>query len=115
MKISAIITAAMLAANVTVPAAAPKDSARISVPQAIVSPAPENVRVAEGVVRNFSYWDDLDVIKCEIETEDGHVWNILDYVAPRETDVIVTFDTHGTDDVTDDEIIEIINICEFAR
>lgn len=115
MKITALFAAAMLAANVTVPAAAPKDSARISVPQAIVSPAPENVRVAEGIVRNFSYWDDLDVIKCEIVTEDGHAWNVLDYVAPRETDVIVTFNTHGTDDVTDDEIVEIISICEFAH
>lgn len=118
MKLSAIFASMILTANTFSPAVTPVAPAAresISVPEAITSSAPASARIAEGVVKNFTYIDELDVMKCEIETHDGHVWFVLDYVAPRETDVIVTFDTMGTEDVEDDEIIEIVSICEFAR
>lgn len=47
------------------------------------------------------------VARGTIVTDDGHEWNVDTSGIPRDVRVIVTFNTRGTEDVTDDVIVDI--------
>ena len=71
----------------------------------------KNTRTIDGEVYSVRFCDDnKDYCTTTIQTADGHLWEVDNYVCPRFTTLHVTFDTKGTDDVTDDEIIQIVNI-----
>ena len=68
-------------------------------------------RTIAGEIYSVSYpTDDRDYAITTIETEDGHLWNAEDYVAPRNVKVAVTFDTMGTETILDDEIVQIVTV-----
>ena len=85
-------------ATATVPAANPIEN------------KPETRTIA-GEIYSVSYpTDDRDYAITTIETEDGNLWNIEDYVAPRNVKLAVTFDTMGTETILDDEIAQIVTV-----
>lgn len=92
MSITALIAVA-LAANVT-------GTAQTQIPK---------YRTATGTVQALAYSEDFDRVSCLIETTDGHAWTVSDYIAPRDASVLVTFDTQGTADVTDDAIVCVLS------
>lgn len=68
-------------------------------------------RTVSGVVYAIDYpTDDRDYAITTIETEDGNLWDVEDYVAPRNAKVAVTFDTMGTETILDDEIVQIVTV-----
>lgn len=68
-------------------------------------------RTIAGEIYSVSYpTDDRDYCVTTIETEDGNLWNIEDYVAPRNIKLAVTFDTMGTETILDDEIVQIVTV-----
>ena len=70
-----------------------------------------NTRTMDGEVYSVRFCDDKqDYCITTIKTADGNLWVMEDYVCPRNTTLHITFNTNGTDDVTDDEIIQIVNI-----
>lgn len=71
----------------------------------------KNTRTMDAEIYSIDFGDDeRDYAITTIQTSDGHLWEVEDYFAPRFTTLHVTFDTKGTDDVTDDEIIQIVDI-----
>ena len=66
-----------------------------------------NYRTARGTFTEKYYWEDSDSCSMIIETEDGNVWRVDNYVFRLLAECEVTFDTMGTEDVLDDEIIEV--------
>lgn len=71
----------------------------------------KNTRTMDAEIYSIDFGDDKrDWAITTIQTADGHLWEVEDYFAPRFTTLHVTFNTMGTDDVTDDEIIQIVNI-----
>lgn len=71
----------------------------------------KNTRTMDAEVYSIRFCDDRkDYCTTTIKTEDGNLWEVDDYVCPRFTTLHVTFNTMGTDDITDDEIIQIVNI-----
>lgn len=85
-------------ATATVPAANPIEN------------KPETRTIA-GEIYSVSYpTDDRDYCVTTIETEDGNLWNIEDYVAPRNVKLAVTFDTMGTETILDDEVLQIVTV-----
>ena len=55
-------------------------------------------------------FDDRDYAITTIETEDGNLWDIEDYVAPRSVKLAVTFDTMNTETILDDEVLQIVTV-----
>ena len=70
-------------------------------------------RLASGKVESFRYEEAGDIMITTIQTDDGHEWLAEDYVAPRDSRVLVFFDDMDTLDVTDDKILQIVNVCDF--
>lgn len=66
-----------------------------------------------GQLYTFWYDESADIMVSEIHTDDGNVWTIEDYVAPRGSEVIVTFDTNGTQDPADDLPVQIASLTHF--
>lgn len=78
---------------------------------ACASASNKNTRTMDGEVYSIRFCDnDKDYCTTTIITEDGNMWEIDDYVCPRFTTLHITFNTMGTEDITDDEIIQIVNI-----
>lgn len=78
---------------------------------ACASATVKNTRTIDAEIYSIDFGDDeRDYAITTIQTSDGHLWEVEDYFAPHFTTLHVTFDTKGTDDVTDDEIIQIVNI-----
>lgn len=69
---------------------------------------PKNVRFEEGIVLSRSYFSEDDIVRTEIQTEDGTVWCVDDFTCNLTSKVIVEFDTKGTEDMLDDEIVGVI-------
>lgn len=70
-----------------------------------------NMRTMDGEVYSIRFCDDSkDYCTTTIKTEDGNLWDVDDYVCPRFTTLHVTFNTMGTKDIKDDEIVQIVNI-----
>lgn len=68
-------------------------------------------RIVSGEVYAIDYpTDDRDYAIMTIETEDGNLWDVEDYVAPRNVKLAVTFDTMNTETILDDEILQIVTI-----
>ena len=84
-----------------------------SVSAPVVNPIenkPETRTIA-GEIYSVSYpTDDRDYCVTTIETEDGNIWNIEDYVAPRNVKLAVTFDTMNTETILDDEVLQIVTV-----
>lgn len=74
-------------------------------------PAEQIVRTGE--LYTFHYSEDADIIVSEIHTDDGNVWTVEDYVAPRGTALIIVFDTNGTQTPEDDQPLQIVAISDF--
>lgn len=74
----------------------------------IVAILPSNLRCAQGYVSYLHYNEDSDSYTTRITTDDDMVWELEDYLLPRFDDVLVIFDTKGTDDVEDDEVKTVI-------
>ena len=71
----------------------------------------KNTRTMDGEVYSIRFCDDnKDYCTTTIKTEDGNLWVVDDYVCPRFTTLHVTFNTMGTKDIKDDEIVQIVNI-----
>mgnify|MGYP007025972892 FL=1 len=71
----------------------------------------KNTRTMDAEIYSIDFGNDCrDWAITTIKTSDGHLWKVDDYFAPRFTTLHVTFNTMGTDDITDDEIIQIVNI-----
>ena len=71
----------------------------------------KNTRTMDAEIYSIDFGNDYrDWAITTIKTSDGHLWEVEDYFAPRFTTLHVTFNTMGTDDITDDEIIQIVNI-----
>ena len=71
----------------------------------------KNTRTMDAEIYSIDFGDDSrDWAITTIKTSDGNLWKVDDYFAPRFTTLHVTFNTMGTDDITDDEIIQIVNI-----
>lgn len=49
----------------------------------------------------------------EILTVDGNVWKVENYIADPDSMLEVTFNTNGTEDLTDDTIINITAYTDF--
>lgn len=78
---------------------------------ACASASNKNTRTIDGEVYSIRFCDDnKDYCTTTIKTADGHLWEVDDYVCPRFTTLHITFNTMGTNDITDDEIIQIVNI-----
>lgn len=78
---------------------------------ACASATVKNTRTIDAEIYSIDFGDDTrDWAITTIKTADGHLWEVEDYFAPRFTTLHVTFDTKGTEDITDDEIIQIVNI-----
>lgn len=94
----AMILAGLMTANAAVPA----------------TTAIENkteTRTVSGVVYAIDYpTDDCDYAITTIETDDGNLWDVEDYVAPRSVKLAVTFDTMNTETILDDEIVQIVTV-----
>ena len=96
--ILSLALAALMTAGATVPAANPIEN------------KPETRTIA-GEIYSVSYsTDDRDYCVTTSETEDGNLWNIEDYVAPRNVKLAVTFDTMGTETILDDEVLQIVTV-----
>lgn len=68
-------------------------------------------RTIAGEIYSVSYpTDDRDYAITTIETEDGNLWDIEDYVAPRSVKLAVTFDTMNTETILDDEVLQIVTV-----
>lgn len=94
----AMILAGLMTANAAAPATNPIEN------------KPETRTIA-GEIYSVSYpTDDRDYCVTTIETEDGHLWNIEDYVAPRSVKLAVTFDTMETETILDDEVLQIVTV-----
>ena len=98
MKAIAMLLAGLMTANAAVPA----------------TTAIENkteTRTIAGEIYSVSYpTDDRDYAITTIETEDGNLWDIEDYVAPRSVKLAVTFDTMNTATILDDEVLQIVTV-----
>lgn len=71
----------------------------------------KNTRTIDGEVYSIRFCDDnKDYCTTTIKTTDGNLWVVDDYVCPRFTTLHVTFNTMGTQDIKDDEIVQIVNI-----
>lgn len=93
-----LILATLMTANVSAPAANPIEN------------KPETRTIA-GEIYSVSYpTDDRDYAITTIETEDGNLWDIEDYVAPRSVKLAVTFDTMNTATILDDEVLQIVTV-----
>lgn len=93
-----LILATLMTANVSAPAANPIEN------------KPETRTIA-GEIYSVSYpTDDRDYCVTTIETEDGNLWDIEDYVAPRSVKLAVTFDTMHTETILDDEVLQIVTV-----
>lgn len=93
-----LILATLMTANVSAPAANPIEN------------KPETRTIA-GEIYSVSYpTDDRDYAITTIETEDGNLWDIEDYVAPRSVKLAVTFDTMNTETILDDEVLQIVTV-----
>lgn len=94
----AMILATLMTANVSAPVANPIEN------------KPETRTIA-GEIYSVSYpTDDRDYAITTIETSDGNLWAIEDYVAPRSVKLAVTFDTMGTETILDDEVLQIVTV-----
>ena len=70
-----------------------------------------NTRTVSGVVYAIDYpTDDRDYAITTIETDDGNLWDVEDYVAPRSVKLAVTFDTMNTETILDDEVLQIVTV-----
>jgi hypothetical protein len=68
-------------------------------------------RTVAGSVYAIDYpTETRDYAITTIETSDGNLWDIEDYVAPRSVKLAVTFDTKGTETILDDEIVQIVTV-----
>ena len=68
-------------------------------------------RTIAGEIYSVSYpTDDRDYAITTIETSDGNLWTIEDYVAPRSEKLAVTFDTMNTETILDDEVLQIVTV-----
>lgn len=74
----------------------------------LVAILPLNFRCAGGYVSYLKYNEEYDSFDSKVTTNDGEEWLLKDQILPRFDDVIVIFDTKGTDDLTDDEIKTVI-------
>lgn len=74
----------------------------------IITILPSNLRCAQGYVSYLRYNEDSDSYTTRITTDDDMVWVLEDYLLPRFDDVLVIFDTKGTDDIKDDEVKTVI-------
>lgn len=93
-----LILATLMTANVSAPVANPIEN------------KPETRTIA-GEIYSVSYpTDDRDYAITTIETEDGNLWDIEDYVAPRSVKLAVTFDTMNTETILDDEVLQIVTV-----
>lgn len=71
----------------------------------------KNTRTIDGEVYSIRFCDDSkDYCTTTIKTADENLWVVDDYVCPRFTTLRVTFNTMGTQDIKDDEIVQIVNI-----
>ncbi len=70
-----------------------------------------NTRVDTGVFTSVEYTEEHCLM--EIETSDGNLWIVEDYIAPIGAECTVVFNTHGTSEVFDDSIKTIITVAEF--
>lgn len=94
----AMILAGLMTANAAAPAANPIENK-------------SETRTIAGEIYSVSYpTNDRDYCVTTIETEDGHLWNIEDYVAPRSVKLAVTFDTMETETILDDEVLQIVTV-----
>lgn len=70
-----------------------------------------STRTVSGTVYAIDYpTDDRDYAITTIETEDGNLWDVEDYVAPRSVKLAVTFDTMNTETILDDEVLQIVTV-----
>ena len=70
-----------------------------------------STRTVSGTVYAIDYpTDDRDYAITTIETEDGNLWDVEDYVAPRNVKLAVTFDTMETETILDDEVLQIVTV-----
>lgn len=74
----------------------------------IVAILPSNLRCAQGYVNYLRYNEDSDSYTTRITTDDDMVWKLEDYLLSRFDDVLVIFDTKGTEVVKDDEVKTVI-------
>ena len=71
----------------------------------------KNTRTMDAEIYSIDFGNDYrDWAITTIKTSDGHLWEVDDYFAPRFTTLHVTFNTMGTKDIKDDEIVQIVNI-----
>lgn len=75
----------------------------------------ENNRCMDAMVYKIDWCnDERDYCITTIETEDGNLWEIEDYIVPRSAKLLVTFDNNGTpDNIYDDIITQIIAVNNF--
>lgn len=86
-------------------------TANVSAPAANAIENKPETRTIAGEIYSVSYpTDDRDYCVTTIETEDGNLWNIEDYVAPRSVKLAVTFDTMNTETILDDEVLQIVTV-----
>lgn len=86
-------------------------TANVSAPVANAIENKPETRTIAGEIYSVSYpTDDRDYCVTAIETEDGNLWNVEDYVAPRSVKLAVTFDTMNTETILDDEIVQIVTV-----
>lgn len=69
--------------------------------------------VRRGVFTEKYYREDSDSYSMIVQTDDGNLWSIDNYVFRLLAECEITFDTMGTADIEDDVIIEIITKTVF--
>ena len=72
---------------------------------------PQIVRTGE--LYSFRYEEQIDAIVSEIHTDDGNKWTVEDFVAPRGSRLVITFDTNGTQDPRDGLPLQIVAVSDF--
>lgn len=97
MKAIAMLLAGLMTANAAAPATTAIEN--------------NSTRTVSGVVYAIDYpTDDRDYAITTIETDDGNLWDVEDYVAPRSVKLAVTFDTMNTETILDDEVLQIVTV-----
>ena len=83
----------------------------LGAPQPAEQIQPQLVRTGE--LYSFRYVEEADIIVSEIHTDDGNTWTVEDFVAPRGSRLVITFDTNGTQDPRDDLPLQIVAVSDF--
>ena len=73
-------------------------------------PEEEQYRVVHAQAGLHKYIENGDYMIQEFITQDGNKWEIDDCVCPIGAECKITFDTKGTEEIEDDEIVKVESV-----